>query len=183
MRKLRLLLSAEILYVLKLRNLCEATIYYHICPFNICDFSRSSLFYWAFKKALRDIEDPLKVVGPKMLSDSILKVTDSLPFKSIGAATQLFTLQENLEEGESMRGTVKSSMEIKVAVVGSSMLTTSSKWRTTEEYDLVELELEKTEVLESPIASILNPFIQMIPKDLTDNFSSFPSGAAFELVK
>lgn len=118
-----------------------------------------------------------------MLSDSIFKVTDSIPFKSIGDATQQFTMENNLSEGESIRGTLKSSMEIKVAVVGSSQMTTSSRWRTTEESDLLEIEVEKTEVLGSSIASLLNPLIKMIPGDIADKFSSFPSGAALELVK
>lgn len=145
--------------------------------------NRSSPFFWAFRKALRDIEDPFKIVGPKMLSESIFKITDSIPFKSVGAATQKFTIDENLMEGESLRGTLRSSMELKVALAGSSLMTTSSMWRTTEEPDLIEIEVEKTEVLESSIASLLNPFINMIPKQLTENFSSFPSGAALELAK
>ena len=146
-------------------------------------FCRSSPFFWAFRKALRDIEDPVKILGPKMLSESIFKITDSLPFKSVGQATQSFTVADNLMDGESIRGSLKSSMELKVQFAGSSQMTTSSSWRTTEEPDLLEIEIEKTEVLESSIQSLLNPFISMIPKQITDNLSSFPSGAALELVK
>ena len=149
---------------------------------HIIDY-RSSPFFWAFRKALRGVEDPLKLMGTKMLSDSIFKVTDSIPFKSIGSATQTFNIDENLMEGESIRGVLKSSMEIKVALAGSSQMTTSSRWRTTDEPDLLEIEVEKTEILKSTIANVLNPLLQMIPKQLTDNLSSFPSGAALELVK
>ena len=144
---------------------------------------RSSPFFWAFRKALRDVEDPFKIVGPKMLSESIFKITDSIPLKSVGTATQTFTVDENLMDGESLRGGLKSSMEIKVVVAGSSMMTTSSTWRTTDESDLIEIEVQKTEVLESTVASLLSPLINMIPKQLTDNLNSFPSGAALELVK
>lgn len=144
--------------------------------------ARSSPFFWAFRKALRDVEDPFKIVGPKMLSESIFKITDSLPFKSVGSATQKFTADENFDGGDFMRGTLRSSMELKV-LAGSSLMTTSSTWRTTEESDLLEIEVEKTEVLESSIATLLNPLLNLIPKQLTDNLSSFPSGAALELVK
>lgn len=132
---------------------------------------------------MRDVEDPFKIVGPKMLSESIFKITDSIPLKSVGTATQTFTVDENLMDGESLRGGLKSSMEIKVVVAGSSMMTTSSTWRTTDESDLIEIEVQKTEVLESTVASLLSPLINMIPKQLTDKLNSFPSGAALELVK
>jgi hypothetical protein len=144
---------------------------------------RSSPFFWAFRKALRDVEDPFKIVGPKMLSESIFKITDSIPLKSVGTATQTFTVDEDLMEGESLRGGLKSSMEIKVVVAGSSMMTTSSMWRTTDESDLIEIEVQKTEVLDSTVATLFDPIIKMIPKQLADNFNSFPSGAALELVK
>jgi hypothetical protein len=114
-----------------------------------------------------------------MLSDSIFKITDSLPFKSIGRAMQSFAVNDDLMEGESMRGTLKSSMEIKVAVAGSSLMTTTSNWRSTDEPDLIEIEVEKTEVLESPLSSIIN----FLPPVFKDNLSAFPSGAALELVK
>jgi hypothetical protein len=117
-----------------------------------------------------------------MLSESIFKITDSLPFKSVGSATQRFTADDGYSGGDFMRGTLRSSMELKV-LSGSSLMTTSSIWRTTEESDLLEIEVEKTEVLESSISALLNPLLNLIPKQLTDNFSSFPSGAALELVK
>lgn len=132
---------------------------------------------------MRDVEDPFKIVGPKMLSESIFKITDSIPFKSVGAATQRFTADENFDGGDFMRGTLRSSMELKVALAGSSLMTTSSTWRTTEESDLLEIEVEKTEVLESTISTLLNPLLSLIPKQFTENLSSFPSGAALELVK
>jgi hypothetical protein len=45
-----------------------------------------------------------------------------------------------------MRGSLESSLEIKVAVAGSSLMKTTSRWRTTDEPDLIEIEVEKTEV-------------------------------------
>eukprot|EP00596_Hydrurales_sp_CCMP1899_P005931 CAMPEP_0119042186 /NCGR_PEP_ID=MMETSP1177-20130426/14432_1 /TAXON_ID=2985 /ORGANISM="Ochromonas sp, Strain CCMP1899" /LENGTH=214 /DNA_ID=CAMNT_0007008791 /DNA_START=241 /DNA_END=885 /DNA_ORIENTATION=- len=149
------------------------------------DITRSSPFFWAFRKALRDIKDPLAISGPgAVLSESIFKITDSLPFKSIGRAFQTFAVDE-LMEGEALRGSLESSLEIKVAVAGSSLMKTTSRWRTTEEADLIEIEVEKTEVLESPIQN-LAPFqslINLIPQEIMSNLSAFPSGAALELVK
>ena len=55
------------------------------------DVTRASPFFWAFRKATRDIKDPVGVVGPELISESIFQITDSIPFKSIGSCSQTFT--------------------------------------------------------------------------------------------
>ena len=37
------------------------------------DITRASPFFWAFRKATRDIKDPVGVVGPELISESIFQ--------------------------------------------------------------------------------------------------------------
>ena len=54
------------------------------------DVTRASPFFWAFRKATRDIKDPVGILGPTV-SESIFKITDNIPFKSIESCSQTFT--------------------------------------------------------------------------------------------
>ena len=139
------------------------------------DKSRSSPFFWAFTKATRDMKDPIGLIGPEKLSESIFKITDSIPFKSIGKASQMFN--DNV---------LKSEVEVDVGLplagfiaFASSKMTTSSKFFIDpNEPDIVEITVEKTQVLHSTIEKLV-PF--QLP--LLGDSSSFPSGAALELLK
>lgn len=139
------------------------------------DATRSSPFFWAFRKATRDMKDPIGLIGPEKLSESIFKITDSIPFKSIGKASQLFT--DNV---------LKSEVEVDLGLplagfsaLASSKMTTSSKFFIDpNDPDIVEITVEKTQVLQSTIEKLL-PF--QLP--LLGASSSFPSGAALELLK
>jgi hypothetical protein len=87
------------------------------------DVTRSSPFFWAFRKAFKGIEDPFKLLGTNMLSDSIFKITDDIPFKEIGEAKQQFTPNELI-----------SKVVVKVSnlpFASSSKMTTTSYWTTT----------------------------------------------------
>jgi len=149
------------------------------------DVTRASPFFWAFRKALSGIEDPLKVVGPKLLSESIFKITDSIPLKSIGTATQVFTA-----DGPD-RGTMLSRIVVKLNPGNfQSVMATTSVWRTTEEPTLIEVEVQKTEVLESTLAKRVGQFVPAAVKRTVAGalgsalpLNGFPSGAALELVK
>ena len=55
------------------------------------DITRASPFFWAFRKATRDIKDPVGIIGPELISESIFQITDNIPFKSIGSCSQTFT--------------------------------------------------------------------------------------------
>mmetsp|Transcript_28255 Transcript_28255/g.28543 ORF Transcript_28255/g.28543 Transcript_28255/m.28543 type:complete len:286 (-) Transcript_28255:32-889(-) len=125
------------------------------------DITRSSPFFWAFKKATKDLKDPLN--ASKQWSDSVLAFTDGIPIKSIGECTQMIT-------SDSLRSQVR----VQVFPAGSSLMTTTSTWRSTEEPNLLELQVDKTQVLESTISKFL-PFL--------DSNMSFPSGSALELIK
>ena len=101
------------------------------------DVTRASPFFWAFRKALSGIEDPLRIVGPKLLSESIFKITDSIPLKSIGTASQIFEEDDTKE-----RGSLRSRIQVKVNPGNfQSVMATTSKWRRTDEPDLIEIEV------------------------------------------
>jgi hypothetical protein len=144
------------------------------------DITRSSPFFWAFRKALAGVEDPVKLLGTTMLSESLFKFTDNVPFKSIGTATQFVTKSENGGRGDS-KGTLSSRVEVKILPVGQSLMCTTCTWRKTEESDLIEIDVDKTEVQDSTLFQGLAG--QLLPKPLLDRMTSFPSGAALELVK
>ena len=165
------------------------------------EVTRSSPFFWAFRKALTGIEDPLKLVGPKLLSESIFKITDSIPLKSIGTATQVFTADgesdgdsNNNSKGNGKgndRGTLTSRIVVKLNPGNfQSVMATTSVWRTTEEPTLIEVEVQKTEVLESTLAQRVGRLLPAAVKNSVAAalggalpLNSFPSGAALELVK
>eukprot|EP01041_Mallomonas_annulata_P007216 gene7216-14713_t len=132
------------------------------------DITRASPFFWAFRKATQDIKDPLD--SSQKWSERVLQFTDSIPIKSIGECIQSITANENSSSG----GILQSKVRVKVFPAGSSFMTTTSKWLPTADKGLLELQVEKTQVLESTIAKFL-PFL--------DPDFGFPSGAALELVK
>ena len=130
------------------------------------DLTRSSPFFWAFKKALKGIDDPLQ---SKALADSIFSFTDMdfLGLKSIGDCIQSF-------ESESL----VSKVRIMINPVGSSLMTTTSSYEMIPDDGLlVKLTVEKTEVKDSTIASLLPSFLD------ASKFLSFPSGTALEAVR
>jgi hypothetical protein len=136
------------------------------------DVTRASPFFWSFRKALKGIEDPFKIVGPKLLSESIFKITDDIPFKEIGSCKQDFT----------SNGEMISKIEVKISNLpfdSRSLMTTTSQWLTTKEEDIIELKVEKTQVLDSTIGEIL----KVSPLSFLTPEYPFPSGAALELVK
>lgn len=138
------------------------------------DVTRASPFFWAFRKATRDIKDPVGVVGPELISESIFQITDSIPFKSIGSCSQTFTSD----------GRLVSEVDVEIGLqsilsVGSSKMTTTSKYSfESDDASVLELQVEKTQVLQSTLEKLV-PF--QLPL-LGDN-SAFPSGQALELVK
>jgi hypothetical protein len=132
------------------------------------DITRSSPFFWAFKKAFKSfkVKDPLNLLRSEEFPDGIFRITDSIPkpIKEIGLCSQTFTASE-----------LTSQIEIKVLSVGSSKMTTTSTWS----YDpsnsnYLEVRVDTTKILESTLGTFF-PFL--------DQALSFPSGAALELAK
>lgn len=125
------------------------------------DITRTSPFFWAFKKATKDLKDPRDLSA--QFSESVFSFTDAIPIKSIGECYQTITTDS-----------LQSRVQVQVVLAGSSLMTTTSSWRSTEDPNLLELSVEKTQVLDSTVAKLL-PFL--------DADMAFPSGAALELAR
>ena len=137
------------------------------------DVTRASPFFWSFRKAFRDIEDPFKIVGPKLLSESIFKLTDDIPFKAIGKCQQDITSD----------GKLINKVEVKVSNLpfdSRSLMQTTSSWLTTQDESIIELKVDKTQVLDSTIEGVVkNTFLSFLnPAEFP-----FPSGDALELIR
>ena len=90
------------------------------------DITRSSPFFWAFRKAFKNtvIKDPLGLLGTSSFAEGVFKITDSIPVKSIGTATQFIA-----------EGKIISQVEVKtknLPIEGRSLMTTTSSWTSTE---------------------------------------------------
>ena len=137
------------------------------------DITRASPFFWAFKKATRDLKDPVGIIGPEKLSESIFKITDSIPFKTIGKCSQTFKGNKLISQVEVDIGLPS------VASIDSSKMTTTSQWQFDDsDSNIIELRVEKTQVLDSTLEKLV-PF--SLP--LLGQSSSFPSGQALEALK
>lgn len=145
----------------------------------ICDddITRSSPFFWSFQKAFKDFKTPFQVpfnpFNSDLLYQNVFKLTDNLPFKSIGRAIQKISLDANIIENG---GNLVSQVEVYAFDSAKSLMTTTSTWQSRPDLGtLLEISLLKTEILESTIASM---FSWLDPALL-----SFPSGAALELIR
>jgi len=129
------------------------------------DVTRSSPFFWAFRKAFPDS------------SDQIFGITDAIPapIKEVGPAMQVI----NLEVGSSSQtGTFVS--KVKVATLGgmaTSIMTTRGSIVGIEGVDGLKLKIETTKPEDSTVISkLLGPFGDTV----NENAPPFPSGEALE---
>jgi hypothetical protein len=126
--------------------------------------TRSSPFFWAFKRAVPEY------------ADQIFGITDMIPspIKDVGPAIQ------KIEMNESSSGTLVS--RVKVATLNglaTSMMTTKAKIIGPEGYDGLELQIETTQPEESTIVkTLLGPLASVVE----GNLPAFPSGEALEQV-
>ena len=124
------------------------------------DITRSSPFFWAFRKAFPD------------QSDQIFTITDSIPasLKEVGPATQ--TIDLNAKTFVS---------RVKVATLGglaTSTMTTRATIMGVEGLEGIKLKIETTKPEDSTVLQKLGPLGQVI----NDNSPPFPSGDALERV-
>ena len=135
------------------------------------DRTRSSPFFWAFRKAFNDskIQDPLGILGTNSFAEGIFKITDNIPVKSIGFARQYIT-----------NDVLVSQVEVKIQrlpIEGRSLMTTTSNWKITDPENpfMWEIKVDKTEVKESTIGKLL-PILEQLARP-------FPSGQALDLIR
>jgi len=124
------------------------------------DPTRCSPFFWAWRQTLGDVQDPSPisraVLGTETLVDSIFAITDSVPIKSVGLATQ------NIDADKLVNQVV-----VGVFPTGESkMTTTSSIAADPVDGDVLNVTVEKTQVLGASLAASLLDQIE------------FPSGEA-----
>jgi hypothetical protein len=130
------------------------------------DITRSSPFFWAFRRAFPDS------------SDQIFGITDAIPapIKMVGPATQTIDVDSS---SRPVTGTLVS--RVKVATLGgvaTSIMTTRCSVLSSDGSDGLRLKVESTKPEDSTILQKLGPLGEMI------NSSSppFPSGEALEKV-
>jgi len=82
------------------------------------DVTRSSPFFWAWRQLLDGVKDPLPLTrdafATDLLSESIFAVTDGIPVKTIGEATQTITEDQLVNR-----------VSLAVFGVGQTMMTTT----------------------------------------------------------
>eukprot|EP00746_Dinoflagellata_sp_MGD_P025798 gnl/MRDRNA2_/MRDRNA2_160774_c0_seq1.p1 gnl/MRDRNA2_/MRDRNA2_160774_c0~~gnl/MRDRNA2_/MRDRNA2_160774_c0_seq1.p1 ORF type:complete len:476 (-),score=77.54 gnl/MRDRNA2_/MRDRNA2_160774_c0_seq1:33-1460(-) len=139
------------------------------------DVTRSSPFFWAFRKALgrgtlgqgsKILDDALNV----NTIEAIFELTDGLPFQERGDAIQTF-------EADSLISQVRLTIDL----FGSGLVTTTSQWSPmVNNPSTIQLKVQTTQVIESTPTtpsgvSLIAPFTSLIESTL------FPSGEALEL--
>lgn len=130
------------------------------------DDTRSSPFFWAFRRAFPD------------QSDQIFGITDSIPapIKEVGPAHQSIEL-ETATGSDKASGTLVS--RVKVATLGglaTSMMTTRCKIVALEGLDGLRLQVETTKPEDSTVLKKLGPLGNFV----NENSPPFPSGEALE---
>ncbi len=125
------------------------------------DITRSSPFFWAFRKAFPD------------QSDQIFGITDAIPapIKEVGPATQLIDMN-----------TKTFVSRVKVATLAGlaiSMMTTRATILGVQGLEGLRLKIDTTKPEESTVLDKLGPLGQII----NDNSPPFPSGEALEKVQ
>ena len=128
--------------------------------------TRSSPFFWAFRKAFPDN------------SDQIFSVTDAIPapIKEVGPAFQVIELNSDTQTGRFVS-------RVKVSTLGgvaTSIMTTRGSIVRVEGIDGVRLKIDTTKPESSTIvSSIFGPLGDVI----NENAPPFPSGAALERIR
>jgi hypothetical protein len=130
------------------------------------DITRSSPFFWAFRRAFPDS------------SDQIFGITDAIPapIKMVGPATQTIDVDSS---SRPVTGTLVS--RVKVATLGgvaTSIMTTRCSVLSSDGSDGLRLKVESTKPEDSTILQKLGPLGEM----MNSSSPPFPSGEALEKV-
>lgn len=130
------------------------------------DLTRSSPFFWGFRKAFTDA------------ADQIFSITDSIPapIKEVGPATQEIIMDEE-------KGTGTLVSQVKVATLGgvaTSMMTTRSTILSIDESpNTIRIRIDSTKPEDSTVLKNLGP----LGKYINENSPPFPSGEVLEKYK
>eukprot|EP00929_Paragymnodinium_shiwhaense_P015265 TRINITY_DN123328_c0_g1_i1.p1 TRINITY_DN123328_c0_g1~~TRINITY_DN123328_c0_g1_i1.p1 ORF type:complete len:303 (-),score=40.50 TRINITY_DN123328_c0_g1_i1:240-1148(-) len=111
------------------------------------DVSRSSPFFWAWRQFLGEVPDPSPITrlafGTEKLVESVFAITDGIPIKGIGEATQEFSM-----------GTLVNQVNLQIFGVGECMMTTTSTYvPQAGRSDTLSLTIETTQTVGATIAA------------------------------
>jgi len=138
------------------------------------DVTRSSPFFWAFRKATKGIFQPLPIL-PSQLAEAVFAITDGIPFAKKGQATQ------RIELDSSGDGFLISMVEVELSVFDvllppqTGFITTTSKIEAGTALGSSLLTVQTTQIKDSSWEKI--PILATSVKN-----SVFPSNEAFERV-
>eukprot|EP00930_Biecheleria_cincta_P104438 TRINITY_DN96733_c0_g1_i1.p1 TRINITY_DN96733_c0_g1~~TRINITY_DN96733_c0_g1_i1.p1 ORF type:complete len:365 (-),score=53.11 TRINITY_DN96733_c0_g1_i1:162-1256(-) len=109
------------------------------------DVTRSSPFFWGWRKMLAGVPDPSPITrmlfGTEQLSETIFAVTDSIPIKTIGEARQTLSA-----------GVLVNQLELKIAGVGQTFMTTTCQYvQAGRDGDTLALTVQTTQPSESTV--------------------------------
>ena len=140
--------------------------YYRDLIYSSDDITRSSPFFWAFRRAFPDS------------SDQIFGITDAIPapLKMVGPASQTIDIDSSARP---VTGTLVS--RVKVATLGgvaTSIMTTRCTVLSADGLDGLRVKVESTKPEESTILQKLGPLGEL----LNNSSPPFPSGEALEKV-
>lgn len=140
--------------------------YYRDLIYSSDDITRSSPFFWAFRRAFPDS------------SDQIFGITDAIPapLKMVGPASQTIDIDSSARP---VTGTLVS--RVKVATLGgvaTSIMTTRCTVLSADGLDGLRVKVESTKPEESTILEKLGPLGEL----LNNSSPPFPSGEALEKV-
>ena len=140
--------------------------YYRDLIYSSDDITRSSPFFWAFRRAFPDS------------SDQIFGITDAIPapLKMVGPASQSIDIDSSARP---VTGTLVS--RVKVATLGgvaTSIMTTRCTVLSADGLDGLRVKVESTKPEESTILQKLGPLGEL----LNNSSPPFPSGEALEKV-
>ncbi|CAJ1387121.1 unnamed protein product, partial [Effrenium voratum] len=107
------------------------------------DVTRSSPFFWGWRQLLKGIPDPSPVsravLGTEELSESIFAITDGIPMKTVGEATQTL-----------VNGQMVNRVEVEVFGFGKTVMTTTCRYEPINGSELM-LTVETTQAVENTL--------------------------------
>eukprot|EP00401_Gymnodinium_catenatum_P018047 CAMPEP_0117540540 /NCGR_PEP_ID=MMETSP0784-20121206/43553_1 /TAXON_ID=39447 /ORGANISM="" /LENGTH=274 /DNA_ID=CAMNT_0005337201 /DNA_START=38 /DNA_END=862 /DNA_ORIENTATION=+ len=109
------------------------------------DVTRSSPFFWGWRRLLTGVPDPLPLTramfGTDQLSESIFAITDGLPMKTVGAATQ------HIRDGE-----LVNRVTLNIFGLGEAKITTTCAYNPAEnDRTALDLAIKTTQAVNSSL--------------------------------
>jgi len=136
--------------------------------------TRSSPFFWAFRKALKGVQQPIAVL-PAELAESIFAITDGLPFYNVGRASQ------TISGVGTASAQLESSIQVTIRIFDALLPQLDGFVTTTSDYTSIgasqaQLNVRTTQVKDSTLTQlpVVGEFVQGF---------KFPTSEALEQVK